>query len=68
MSVGYYAEITEVIMGKQPKYQNLPPLFATEICEEREQRIFKMPPSPDRTRLRSKTYTGIARAMAEQWG
>lgn len=48
--------------------KNLPPLFATEICEEREQRIFKMPPSPERTRLRSKTYTGIARAMAEQWG
>jgi hypothetical protein len=33
----------------------------------REQRIFKMPPSPDRAKLRSKTYTGIARAMAEQW-
>lgn len=48
--------------------KNLPPLFATEICEQREQRIFKMPPSPERTRLRSKTYTGIARAMAEQWG
>ena len=48
--------------------KNLPPLFATEIVEEREQRIFKMPPSPERTRLRSKTYTGIARAMAEQWG
>jgi len=28
-----------------------------------------LPPTlPDRARLRSKTYTGIARAMAEQWG
>jgi len=27
----------------------------------------KLGPSPDRARLRSKTYTGIARAMAEQW-
>ena len=48
--------------------KNLPPLFPTMIVAEREQRIFKMPPSPERTRLRSKTYTGIARAMAEQWG
>lgn len=27
----------------------------------------KLPPSPDRWQLRSKTYTGIAKAMAEQW-
>ena len=28
----------------------------------------KLPPSPDRWKLRSKTYPGIAAAMAEQWG
>lgn len=28
----------------------------------------KMPPSKDRWKLRSKTYQGIACAMAEQWG
>lgn len=28
----------------------------------------KLPPSPDRWKLRSKTYQGIADAMAEQWG
>lgn len=28
----------------------------------------KLPPSPDRAAIRSKTYPGIARAMAEQWG
>ena len=28
----------------------------------------KLPPSPDRWKLRSVTYSGIARAMAEQWG
>lgn len=28
----------------------------------------KLGPSPDRWKLRSKTYEGIARAMAEQWG
>lgn len=28
----------------------------------------KLPPSKDRWKLRSKTYDGIAKAMAEQWG
>jgi len=28
----------------------------------------KLAPSPDRAKLRSKTYTGIGKAMAEQWG
>lgn len=28
----------------------------------------KLPPSKDRWKLRSKTYEGIANAMAEQWG
>lgn len=46
----------------------LPELKPTEIVEGREQRIWKMAPSPDRAKLRSKTYPGIARAMAEQWG
>lgn len=48
--------------------KNLPLLIPTNIVEGREQRVFKMPPSPDREKLRSKTYTGIARAMADQWG
>jgi len=34
----------------------------------REQRIWKMPPSNERAKLRSKTYQGIADAMAQQWG
>lgn len=45
----------------------LPPLNPTEIVEGREQRIWKMPPSEDRAKLRSKTYGGIAKAMAQQW-
>lgn len=28
----------------------------------------KLPPSPDRWKLRSKTFSGIAAAMADQWG
>jgi len=47
---------------------NLPPLIPTDIVEGREQRVFKMPPSPERSKLRSKTYSGIASAMSIQWG
>lgn len=48
--------------------ENLPQLKPTEIVEGREQRLHKLPPSKDRAKLRSKTYPGIAKAMAEQWG
>jgi len=48
--------------------KNLPELQPTEIVEGREQRIWKLPPSPDRWKIRSQTYAGIAQAMAEQWG
>lgn len=48
--------------------KNLPLLTPTNIVDGRDDRIHKMPPSPDRWKLRSKTYEGIARAMAEQWG
>jgi hypothetical protein len=46
----------------------LPPLKPTNIVEGREQRVFRMAPGPDRKRDRSRTYEGIAAAMAEQWG
>ena len=45
----------------------LDPLKPTDIVEGREQRIWKMGPSADRWKMRSKTYGGIARAMAKQW-
>ena len=48
--------------------KNLPKLKPTRIVEGREQRIHKMPPGPDRWRERSRTYKGIAAAMADQWG
>lgn len=47
--------------------KNLPLLTPTDIVEGREQRIWKMPPSPDRWKLRSQTFQGIADAMAGQW-
>ena len=47
--------------------KNLPKLIPTDIVKGREQRIWKMPPGPERAKIRSKTYHGIAKAMAEQW-
>lgn len=47
---------------------NLPKLQPTRIVEGREPRIWKMPPSADRARLRSEWFTGIADAQARQWG
>lgn len=46
---------------------NLPPLEPTNIVEGREQRIWKLPPSADRWKIRSTTFQGIADAMAAQW-
>ena len=48
--------------------KGLPPLHPTDIVDGREQRIWRMPPGPERAKMRSKTFPGIARAMAEQWG
>ena len=48
--------------------KNLPKLQPTNIVDGREPRIHKLPPSPDRWKIRSKTYDGIAKAMAQQWG
>lgn len=48
--------------------KGLPLLKPTNIVEGREQRIHKMPPSSDRWKQRSKTFQGIADAMAMQWG
>tara|TARA_Y100001938_G_scaffold24206_1_gene31721 strand:+ start:338 stop:892 length:555 start_codon:yes stop_codon:yes gene_type:complete len=48
--------------------KNLPKLKTTKIVEGREQRIWKLPPSKNRWKIRSKTYQGIADAMANQSG
>lgn len=48
--------------------KNLPKLQPTNIVEGREPRVHKMAPSKDRWKERSRTYIGIAEAMAEQWG
>ena len=58
--------------------KGLPLLRSTNIVDRGERHITKsgrslpkwynLPPSADRWKLRSATFTGIAQAMAEQWG
>ena len=48
--------------------KNLPKLVPTNVVEGREGKVWKMPPGPNRWKERSRTYAGIAAAMAEQWG
>jgi hypothetical protein len=48
--------------------KNLPKLRPTKIVSEREARVHKMGPSPNRWKERSRFYAGIAEAMAAQWG
>ena len=56
--------------------KGLPPLVPTRNVKEKmmklpdnqRQRLHYLPPSKDRQKLRSKTFIGIAAAMAEQWG
>ena len=48
--------------------EGLPLLQPTDIVEGREHRIHKMPPGPNRGKERSRTYAGMAAAMARQWG
>lgn len=47
---------------------NLPKLLPTECVDGREERVHRMPPSPDRWKERSRTFQGVADAMAFQWG
>ena len=48
--------------------KNLPPLRPTNIVEGREPRVWKMPGGSNQWKERSRTYTGIAEAMSQQWG
>jgi hypothetical protein len=56
--------------------EGLQPLVATHDVKEemmllpknKRERLHYLPPSPDRWKERSKTYPGIAAAMAAQWG
>jgi hypothetical protein len=43
-------------------------LTPTNIVSGREARVHRMPPGANRAKDRSKTFEGIAKAMAYQWG
>ena len=47
--------------------KGLPELVPTDIVDGREPRVHHMSPGPDRWKERSRFFTGIAKAMAEQW-
>jgi len=48
--------------------RELPPLQPTNVVDGRTQRVHRMPPGPDRWKERSRTFQGVADAMADQWG
>lgn len=48
--------------------KNLPPLRATSRVKGRYPRVWLEPPGERRKKNRSRTYSGIALAMADQWG
>jgi len=48
--------------------KGLPKLEPSDIVSGREPKVHMMPPGPDRWKERSRTYEGIAEAMADQWG
>lgn len=48
--------------------KNLPPLLATDVVEGRVPRVHYAAPGPDRWKVRSRTLSGLAEAMAQQWG
>ncbi len=75
VSIGKYTQIIQPWMfghGESKAtclwLKGLPKLEPTNVVEGREQRLYKLPPSKDRAKLRSNTFPGIAQAMAEQWG
>ncbi len=48
--------------------KNIPKLQPTSVVDGRVARVHREPPGPERWKNRSRTYEGIAKSMAEQWG
>lgn len=47
--------------------KGLPKLEPTNVVDGRDPKVHRMSPGPNRWRERSRTYSGIAEAMASQW-
>lgn len=48
--------------------KGLPNLIPTDIVEGREAKVHRMAPGPERAKMRSRFFEGIADAMVQQWG
>ena len=48
--------------------KNLPKLKPTNVVDGRANNVWRIPPSKYRWKIRSRTFQGIAEAMADQWG
>jgi hypothetical protein len=78
--IGKYDQIIQPYQFGHPErkatclwLKGLPKLTPTNIVKlpmdkKKAQRLHWLPPSKDRWKIRSRTYEGIAKAMAEQWG
>lgn len=73
--VGKYSDKVQPWMFGDPEtkgvclwLKNLPPLFSTLIESRRDDLKHRLPPGPDRAKLRSKFFPNMAAAMADQWG
>jgi hypothetical protein len=78
--IGKYTQIIQPYQFGHPErkatclwLKNLPKLTSTCIVplpmdKKKAQRLHWLPPSKDRWKIRSRTFEGIAKAMAEQWG
>lgn len=81
--IGKYTQMIQPYQYGHPEQKatclwlkNLPRLVPTKntfyemkkLPKSEAQRIHMTPPGPDRWKIRSKTFEGIAEAMAEQWG
>lgn len=72
--IGKYSQIIQPWQFGHPETKatclwnfNLPPLMPAKIVKGRDNRIWKMSPGPERSKERSKTYSGIAAAIAQQF-
>jgi hypothetical protein len=48
--------------------RRLPPLVPTRVVHGREPKVHHAAPGPDRQKIRSRFFEGVAEAMADQWG
>jgi len=83
LATGNYTQIVQPWMFGHPEkkatclwLKGLPKLVETDNVKEvmktlpaaRQSRIHYMAPGPERSKKRSVTYSGLAKAMAQQWG